>query len=108
MRRITKKEVHQRGCEYCTDHRRVGRSPLHQAQLETELRENTRMKARGYLVDDLSYGLCCIHEKCPYKELDDFKSYKDYLEKTGGIPTVKILNMFKGRVGDGVGVGNDQ
>lgn len=100
MRRLTKKEVHQRGCIYCTDHRNVGRSGVHQARLATELKENIRKKARGYFVDDLSFGVCCIHERCPYTELDGYKSYKEYLDGTSGAPTAKMLGMLKGRAGN--------
>lgn len=52
MRTLARNEMLQRGCEFCLDHRSNGRE-----------------------------GTGCIHAVCPYHELDNVKTYREY-EKT--------------------------
>lgn len=63
MRRLTKLEVHQRGCHDCTDIRSIKRGEY---LSDVELIKSERIYA-------------CIHSVCPYHELDHVKSYKEYL-----------------------------
>lgn len=54
MRAVSKEERDKRGCLYCHDYKK-------------------------------RYGLReCKHDKCPYRELDEFETYEDYVNANGG------------------------
>lgn len=55
MRTLARSEMIQRGCEFCLDHRSNGRA-----------------------------GTGCIHAKCPYHELDNVKTYREYEKSLKG------------------------
>lgn len=57
MRSVTYKDKLQRGCVYCLDYQK-----------------------RKYLGVWL---WVCIHNKCPYRELDEFRTYRQYLISKG-------------------------
>ena len=58
MRRLTTKEVKKRGCAYCLDSR------------------------RGEHIRNMigTSSLKCIHDKCPYYELNKYKNYEEYIK----------------------------
>ena len=72
MRPLTSKEIRKRGCEWCTDYK------WHKFS-EKDCR--TRV---------------CIHNICPYRELDKYDTYDDYLKhaKNEGFD-VLIGSVFK-------------
>ncbi|MGO5053631.1 hypothetical protein ACTQ6A_14185 [Lachnospiraceae bacterium LCP25S3_G4] len=84
MRRIPKKEIHKRGCEYCTESIGIGKTGEHFTELKEQKAKNLEMIEKGYEVDRLSHGWCCKHDRCPYTELDNFSSYEEYLKSSGG------------------------
>lgn len=57
MRRMTNQEMVKRGCVYCAD--------LQKRRLEPD--HTKRVKV-------------CIHDECPYHELDPYDRYTDYLK----------------------------
>ena len=66
MKFITKKMNHKRGCiSYCAD--------------TTTVMFGSR---KAYY---------CKHDSCPYHELDEHKSYTDYLKATPSIDITKLL-----------------
>lgn len=69
MRLLNKKEVKKRGCIHCTDF---------------------KCKRNRY-----GYFQFCEHNKCPYNELDKYKSYNDFLEaEENKIPCLdKLLGL---------------
>ena len=68
MRPIHDGERKQRGCSYCKD------------LVLQDITWNKKYKQRN-----------CPHEKCPYHELDDIKTYKEYLKKPVTSGLEKIL-----------------
>ena len=56
MRRVKDCNPNKRGCHFCAD--------------------TVKRKTDGFCVQKL-----CIHNKCPYHELDDVKSYMEYDKK---------------------------
>lgn len=62
MREVTDREKIQRGCAYCRDKARIS-------------------KARKNQGGKLS-GVNCPHKRCPYRELDKYSKYTDYLKET--------------------------
>jgi hypothetical protein len=58
MRPLTDKGIRKRGCYYCAD------------------------KERMYDDKKRSYVNLCPYDKCPYHELDDVKTYGEYIQKT--------------------------
>lgn len=68
MRKIHNDERRQRGCAFCADalvvQRRGGK-------------RNERM---------------CPHDECPYRELDEFETYGDYLKAKGPVSLSKLMN----------------
>jgi hypothetical protein len=65
MRRVSKAEQAKRGCRYC---RYVDR-----------VRESRAI------------FLACPANKCPFRELDKYKSYTDYLKENGGDKNMKEI-----------------
>lgn len=61
MRRLTQNDMVKRGCRYCLDYRKSG---------------NNSFKG-------------CIHDECPYHELDDVKDYKQYEKSIEGNSTIE-------------------
>lgn len=59
MRRVSSTEKNKRGCPYCLDY------------------QKKRFEGVRRFV--------CIHDKCPYHELDKYKTYREYLKKTGDL-----------------------
>lgn len=57
MRRLTRDEMKQRGCLYCLDYK--------------------------MLKHDEKKRKMCMHDKCPYRELDGYKTYNQFLKDTG-------------------------
>ena len=55
-----------------------------------------RMKRGCYdCADKVSgYGAVCKHDVCPYSDLDDHDSYRDYIKSTGGIPSAWTINLL--------------
>lgn len=62
MRFVKNAERSKRGCAYCTDTERV----FHQ-------KKNGKKKFR----------MACIHNKCPYHELDNVNTYGEYIRSYG-------------------------
>lgn len=60
MRELARNEIVQRGCEYCADHRMMG-----------------------------TKGTGCIYTKCPYHELDNVKTYREYEKSLTGEDIVR-------------------
>lgn len=58
FRPLRQKEMNKRGCVYCLDMTVV------------------KLRGRG------GRKLCCTHPKCPYRILDRFKTYEDFIKKT--------------------------
>lgn len=63
MRPLKLREIEQRGCRFCADR-----------------------------TSDNNYSHC-PHEECPYHELDNVKTYGEYMEKTDGITIGSILKL---------------
>ncbi|MCB7306169.1 hypothetical protein NE683_12265 [Bariatricus massiliensis] len=93
MRRVSKRETRQRGCEYCLDRVSVGESGLYVGELEKQKALNDKMREEGYLVDELSYGNCCKYSRCPYRELDKYNNYKEFLENEGDSKNILIVRL---------------
>lgn len=75
MRPLTNKEINKRGCIYCADHTK--------ARFEVNYKETRLMRA-------------CPHNICPYRELDKYDTYADYLKhhKDDGIDAL-VGSVFK-------------
>lgn len=58
MRQLTDKEKRQRGCDFCAD------------------------KGRMYDAKKRNHVSICPYDKCPYHELDNVKTYGEYIQKT--------------------------
>lgn len=64
----------------------------------TRLIRNDEWKQRGcQWCEDSGGKRLCLHEWCPYGEMDGYKSYAEYLKKNGG-GTVKQLLMTAARM----------
>lgn len=74
MRHVKNVERKQRGCEWCIDTVRTYK------RIRTTGKTNIRM--------------CCIHEKCPYHELDNVKTYSEYLKEYGTDSVSKLLSAI--------------
>lgn len=59
LRPLTSSEMRKRGCEYCMDHAWI--------QVETSYKHFKRCHA-------------CTHDICPYRELDKYDTYEQYLK----------------------------
>jgi hypothetical protein len=70
-RRLRKTEQEQRGCQYCM------------YMLPPRFKNENRR---------------CPYKECPYHELDNVKTYGEYLKKSGSINIAKLLNL-QGRKG---------
>ncbi len=57
MRALTSREITKRGCVWCLDHKKV-----------------------KILPDDSKRNHVCIHNICPYRELDPYDTYDDFLK----------------------------
>ena len=66
MRIVSATERIKRGCEYCTD-----------------FKKNKNIGSR------------CKYNKCPYKELDGFKTYEDYYKSKPGLLTELLKGVKK-------------
>ena len=67
MRQVSKAEKKKRGCEWCLDTKRVRASDISEVSDPSDKRK-----------------ILCIHESCPYHELDkvrDYESYDRYITK---------------------------
>lgn len=53
--------------------------------------QNAEQKKRGCFYCADFQNRVCIHEACPYHELDGFKNYNEYLKKAGKNGLVKML-----------------
>lgn len=62
MRQLTRKEIKKRGCEYC----------LYMQRKKHYIKSE---KSNYYRQSRL-----CMFEKCPFRELDKYETYEDYLE----------------------------
>lgn len=63
MRILKQKEVTKRGCNYCMDMER------HKVEKEYE-------NGNKHMI----YSKFCPHDRCPYRELDKFETYDDYMK----------------------------
>jgi hypothetical protein len=72
MRRLKKKYMVQRGCDFCLD------------RIPPEYR-GTYMVAQSR----------CPHDVCPYHELDEVEDYKDYLKSISDVPLGVLLGMAR-------------
>ena len=77
LRPLTSRDLRKRGCEWCLDHR------------------FTIINWPGY-----QYGNkrthACIHDICPYRELDEYETYNDYLKHAKNEGYEKLLDsVFK-------------
>lgn len=63
---LTKQEMRKRGCEYCMDH--------------TKRKADADSKKRSHV---------CIHDECPYHELDAYDSYHQYLKAEASVESLK-------------------
>ena len=70
MRKLHNSDYRQRGCVYCND--------------------TVRKRRRNA---DKKYRIHCIHDECPYHELDNIKSYYEYMKKLKG-GTIENLIEF--------------
>jgi hypothetical protein len=71
MRYLTKREIYKRGCIYCLD-----KSQVHDH--------------RGGVISQ------CPYDKCPYHELDNVKTYGEYIQKTNKSGLARVLaNLAK-------------
>lgn len=61
MRKLKIKEIEQRGCKWCKDMQK--QKPYESANYFAQL---------------------CPHKKCPYRELDGYKCYDDFIRETTG------------------------
>ena len=68
MRRLKKAEQDQRGCHYCYD--------VIPPKYKFENRK-------------------CPNEECPYHELDNVKTYGEYLKKSGSLSITHLLELQK-------------
>jgi hypothetical protein len=68
MRYLNKKEIKQRGCLFCADH---ATKRLYKAQ-----------------------RVACPHSVCPYRELDGYKRYADYLKTRESEEALEILRRL--------------
>lgn len=60
MHKLSNEEKDKRGCLYCMD------------------RENAKTINKSALSDEDEKGSLCPYNRCPYRELDKYKRYKDY------------------------------
>ena len=69
MRKLYMQEVRRRGCHYCLDSR------------------------RSRSIRDLpgTSNLNCIHDKCPYYELNKFKNYSEYLKSEESKSPIEVI-----------------
>lgn len=93
MRRISKKEAKQRGCEYCLDRVKLKDSGIHAEEMEEQKMIIEKMREKGYLIDELSCGNCCKHKRCPYRELDKYNYYRDFLKHEGDRRNTSIIRL---------------
>lgn len=84
MRRLTKQDVHKRGCEYCLHHFRSRANRKYIGYLESQRNTEVAKANRGLPAKDLSRALCCRFDTCPYMELENYKSYREYLKHKEG------------------------
>jgi hypothetical protein len=59
MRELHEKEIRKNGCPFCLD----------------MVRKRT----------DGQFRRCCPYDRCPYRELGEFKTYQDYIKSKGGL-----------------------
>ena len=72
MRPFTDKENRQRGCDFCADKMRM---------YDAKKRHNVNL---------------CPHDKCPYHELDNVKTYGEYIQNTDKSGLARVLaNLAK-------------
>lgn len=74
MRYIKNVERKKRGCEWCID----------------TVRKYTKIRTTG----KTNIRMQCIHKKCPYHELDNVKSYTEYLRSIGTDSVSAILKAL--------------
>lgn len=74
MRYVKRAEQKQRGCEWCIDTQRTYK------RIKTTGKMNIRMS--------------CIHDKCPYHELDNVKTYSEYLNTYGNDTVSDLLRAI--------------
>jgi hypothetical protein len=67
MRKLRRNEIVKRGCAFCLD----------------MMPPRTKNQNRW-----------CYHDKCPYQELDDAKTYGEYLDGLGGLSVPEIMMML--------------
>lgn len=67
MHKITRREIVQRGCSYCT---------------EWQIRQYCGRRQK-----------VCLHDECPYRELDEYPSYRAYLKATPVANIVTLLGL---------------
>ena len=72
MRKINKPIKRKRGCAYCLDF------------IPWEMVGNTRKKAK------------CPHEECPYHEMDNSKTYDEYVESVSDMPIEELITLLLG------------
>lgn len=73
MRVLGKREMYKRGCEFCLDCAKKKAEP-----------------------DSVFRSYVCIHDECPYHELDNHDSYTQYLKHKKGKQGLKetVIRMF--------------
>lgn len=68
MKLLSPSEMHKRGCIYCLDHIKRKAEP-----------------------DSTKKSHVCIHDECPYHELDPYKSYIQYLKSERSTKSLKQI-----------------
>lgn len=58
MRLLTRNEIIKRGCWYCMEHKR--------AKFDHDCKQEKFLHT-------------CAHQNCPYRELDKYRTYADYM-----------------------------
>lgn len=76
MRLLSIEEKNKRGCEYCSDIRRIGSlTKEEQKKIMQDRRELYKQRSLGVEVKRASNVGYCIYDQCPYRELDAQDNY---------------------------------
>lgn len=74
MKVLPQSEMNKRGCIYCLDHIKRKAEP-----------------------DSVKKSHVCIHDECPYRELDPYKTYTQYLKSERSVDSLEkvMVRMFE-------------